>query len=107
MYPPIPILGLEMTLVLTLIAALHVTFVSAFGGSGEVATCVKSRFMPRPTIGRRSIFGVKKLQSEKGQIFGWKKGSGLGCIQTICCKLQIVTKTGNLEVGKVLTCDYL
>ena len=78
MYPPIPILGLEMTLVLTLIAALHVTFVSAFGGSGEVATCVKSRFMPRPTIGRRSIFGVKKLQSEEGQIFGVEKGKRIG-----------------------------
>ena len=83
MYPPIPILGLEMTLVLTLIVALHVTFVSAFGGSGEVATCVKSRFMPRPTIGRRSIFGVKKI-TIGGSTFEVKKGHELGCVKTIC-----------------------
>ena len=64
MYPPIPILGLEMTLVLTLIVALHVTFVSAFGGSGEVATCVKSGFMPRPTIGQRSNFWGGKRETD-------------------------------------------
>ena len=104
-----------MTLVLTLIVALHVTFVSAFGGSGEVATCVKSRFMPRPTIGRRSIFGVKKITiGRRSILLEWKnsyrtkvnfcggKGNGLGRIQTICWQLQIATKT--VKIGKVLTC---
>ena len=78
MYPPNPILGLEMTLVLTLIVALHVTFVSAFGGNGEVATCVKSRFIPRSTIGRRSFFGVKKITIGERPNFRVKKRKSIG-----------------------------
>ena len=90
MYPPIPILGLEMTLVLTLIVALHVTFVSAFGGSGEVATCVKSRFIPRSTIGRRSFFGVKKITIGERPNFRVKKEEKYWAVFkqfAECCKL--------------------